>query len=85
MTSWPTKKLWGKILLIAIFVFSFVAGILFNSNFISSILCLIIAICLQVIKERFQANIRGDGIKKITISNKEPIHPERGDLWVDTK
>jgi hypothetical protein len=78
------KKSRGEILLIAIFVFSFIAGILFNYNFILSIFCLVVAVCSQIIREKSQANIKGEGIRKITVSDKEPLHPEKGDLWIET-
>lgn len=83
--SWLTKKLWENVLLIAIFVLTFVAGILFNPNLILSILFLLISIYLQIKREKLQSNIKGDGVKEITVSDKKPLYPENGDLWVDTK
>lgn len=78
-------KLSEIILLIINYVLIFAAGTLFISNIILSILCFIIAIYLQIIREKLQSGIRGDGIAKITVGDKEPINPAKGDLWIDTK
>ncbi len=81
---WSIKKL-DNSLLIAVVIFSFIAGRLYGFNFILSIFCLIFVIYLSILRERFQSNIKGYGIKNITVGDKKPSHPEKGDLWIDTR
>lgn len=43
--------------------------------------------CRHFIKTSSEINkkIRGEGIEKITVSNRQPTEPNEGDLWVDTR
>jgi len=79
------KRLLETILLILIFSLTFFAGIYFNLNPTFSILGLVIAVCLHFIRETSQSHIRGNGVRNITASNKEPSNPEKNDLWLDIR
>ena len=44
-------------------------------------------LCINFIKTSREINkkIEGEGIKKITVSDKEPTESNKGDLWIDTR
>ena len=80
-----------NILKILISVFCiFLAGILFQSNLILAIILFILGLILQIhdyIKnvDNLNKKIDGVGISKISVDDKEPVSPQKGDLWIDTK
>lgn len=72
------RKITEKLLLIIVVVLSFISGNIYSSNFTLSLLCLIPVILLTILREILQD-------KKLIVSDKEPLDPVKGDLWVDTR
>jgi hypothetical protein len=62
----------------------FVGGIIFMSNFLAGLGLVILGIASQIIREKMQKIIAGDGVSKISVGDLLPKTPKKGDLWVDT-
>ena len=62
----------------------FVGGLVFTSNVLVGLGSVILGLILQIIREKMQKTIIGDGVSKISVDELPPKKPKKGDLWIDT-